>query len=164
MEIWELFNSDGTPSGVMWERGRRDEMPVGLYHKVVEVWVSLGDKILLTQRHPDKWGGLLWEASGGAVLVGEDVRQAAVRELAEETGILASAEEICYLGRWKSSRAMIESFVLYLTELPPLTLQESEVVGAKTVTAEELESMLDTLTDGSKTRYGIYKSSLFKNR
>ena len=42
---------------------------------------------LLTQRHPDKLYGLVWEMNGGPVLAGEINRKGACRELREEAGL-----------------------------------------------------------------------------
>ncbi len=161
-EIWDLFNADGEPLGITWERGSRDSMPNGAYHKVVEIWVKVEGKILLTRRHPDKWGGLLWESSGGAVLSGESVLHAAVRELCEETGIAVSKSDLLYLGRWHSSKAMVESFAVAFDVLPPLKLQPTEVVDAKLVTPSELEAMRGVLTDGTRIRFEKYKERLIK--
>ena len=100
MEIWELVDSDGNLSGVLYERGSKKPIPEGLYFRVVEVWTKIGDKLLITQRHPSKWMGLKWEVSGGGVVFGEEIRDAAVRELFEETGLTAQLDS--------TKRAVIE--------------------------------------------------------
>ncbi len=41
----------------------------------------------LTQLHPDKPYGLVWEMNGGPVLAGEISRKGACRELREEAGL-----------------------------------------------------------------------------
>ena len=39
---------------------------MGEYHLTVEVWiVDSSNRILLSQRHPSRNNGLLWECSGG---------------------------------------------------------------------------------------------------
>lgn len=46
----------------------------GEYHLAADIWViNENNKILITQRHPDKNFGLLWECSGGAVVADESV-------------------------------------------------------------------------------------------
>ncbi|WP_083787583.1 NUDIX domain-containing protein [Holdemania filiformis] len=45
------------------------------------------EELLLTQRHPDKLYGLVWEMNGGPVLAGEINRKGACRELREEAGL-----------------------------------------------------------------------------
>ena len=49
---------------------------------------------MITQRHPDKKAGGMWEFSGGGVLAGETTKQAAVRELEEEIGISIEEEVV----------------------------------------------------------------------
>ena len=66
----------------------------GEYGMVVCVWVYDGEgNFLLTRRAPEKSFPGTWENSGGAVKAGEESLQAIVRELREETGIRAEAEE-----------------------------------------------------------------------
>lgn len=72
--------------GTPWQKGE--------YGLVVCVWVYDGEgKLLLTRRAPEKSFPGTWENSGGAARAGETSLQAIVRELREETGIYAAAEE-----------------------------------------------------------------------
>ena len=160
-EIWELVLEDGKPSGRLYDRASGAPIPSWLYFKVVEVFVRVGEKMLITRRHPDKWQGLKWEASGGGVLYGESDRASAVRELFEETGILADQNSLLYLGRSIHGSAMVESFLLVLDELPELKLQPSEVVGAMLVTRDELFDPSLELTRDTRRRCEIYKNELF---
>ena len=163
-EIWELVYPDGTPSGVLYDRESGDPIPEGLCFKVCEVFVRVGAKLLLTQRHENKWQGLKWEASGGGVLMGESDADAAVRELFEETGIATSVERLKYLGRTRHGVAMIESFLLLLDTQPDLTLDPAEVVGAKYVHADGIESISDELTLGTLERLRIYFCEIFADK
>ncbi len=160
MEIWELVYPDGRLSGVCYDRESGDPIPQGLCFKVVEVYVTVGQRLLLGQRHPDKWSGLLWEASGGGVLRGEGDRDAAARELSEEMGISVGADELIYLGRSMHGVAMVESFLLPLESEPRLTLQPSEVVGSKYVGFDEIEVLKDELTVGTYERFKIYREKI----
>ena len=72
--------------GTPWKKGE--------YGLVVCVWVYDGrGHILLTRRAPGKSFAGTWENSGGAAKAGETSLQAIVRELYEETGILAEPHE-----------------------------------------------------------------------
>ena len=63
-------------------------MENGTYHLVVHVWVRNSQgQFLLTQRAPNKGYPLLWEATGGSAIAGDDSLTAALREMREETGL-----------------------------------------------------------------------------
>ena len=161
MEIWELVDADGNPTGTLYERGSKSEIPDGLFFRVVEVWVRLGNRLLVTQRHPSKWMGLKWEVTGGGVVVGEAVREAAVRELFEETGIKAGQNEISELGVRKFGAALVYSFLLKLEDVPHLNFDENEVVDHKIVTRSEFINMKHDFNPGTLSRYIEYGNEIF---
>ena len=161
MEIWELVDSEGKLSGVLYERGSKKPIPEGLYFRVVEVWTKIGDKLLITQRHPSKWMGLKWEVSGGGVVLGEEIREAAVRELFEETGIKAGQNEILELGIRKFGAAMVYSFVLRLNETPAFRFDSNEVVDHKLVSKNEFINMKHDFNPGTLSRYLEYGKIIF---
>ena len=90
MELWDLFDAGRRPLVRTHPRGT--PCAAGEYHIVVSVWtLDSRDNFLLTLRDPAKESyPNTWENTGGSALAGETSRAAAVRELAEETGILAS--------------------------------------------------------------------------
>ena len=92
-EYFDLYTADRRKLGRKIQRGA--PIPHGEYHIVVQIMSvnSLGE-ILLTQRVPQKTSGGRWECSGGCAVSGETSREAAVRELFEETGIRAFSSEI----------------------------------------------------------------------
>ena len=59
-EIWDLVDKDGKQVGIQWPRADHDNIPEGLYHPCVEVWVRVGDRLLVAHRHPDKSEGILY--------------------------------------------------------------------------------------------------------
>lgn len=162
MEIWELVDSEGHITGVLYERGSKKEIPDGMYFRVVEVWTSIGKRLLVTQRHPSKWMGLKWEVSGGGVIRGENIREAAVRELFEETGIKAEQNEISFLGVKKFGAAMVYSFVLRLPVAPLFDFDSTEVVGHKIVSRSEFEKMKNEFNLGTWSRYIEYGETVFR--
>lgn len=159
-EIWDLVDKSGNKIGVKWSRDKHDSIPEGMYHPSVEVWVKIGDKLLLEQRHPDKTEGLKYDCPGGAVVSGEEFITAALRELYEEVGILAKESELSLLGTHISGCCYAISYILRLGDLPPLTLQPSEVVGYRLIDSSELEKIADEVTVGTLRRYLVYKDSI----
>ena len=163
-ELWELVDINKRKTGRVIERGSNVLIPEGMYHMVVEIWTkdSKG-KILLTQRHPNKHFGLLWEASGGAIIAGEESRDAAQRELKEETGIDVEKEQLQYLGCSIGSNCMMESYLCVLDEAEPkLQLQAEEVVDYQFVTAEELVAWKIHMVEGAWKRFCRYIEQIMK--
>ena len=160
-EIWDLVDNNGTLVGIDWQRAEHDKIPEGLYHPCVEIWVRIGDRVLITQRHPNKSDGLKYDVPGGAVVKGESLSIGAVRELFEEVGIEVGEDELLCLGTLTSGNVYAASYLLTIDSLPPLTLQPTEVVGYKLVTGEELENMRELLTKGTYRRYLVYRDRIF---
>lgn len=141
MEYWDLYNEDKQLLGKTIKRG--EKLEEGEYHLVVGIWtVTPEGKILLTQRHPDKDCGLLWECSGGGVLAGESSMEGAVRELKEEIGVEVTEAELQFMGSLRTKHYFVDSY-LYVADidLKRLSLQKEEVVDAKLVTLEEFEAI-----------------------
>ena len=87
MELWDLYNERRELVGRGHVRG--EEIPDGLYHLVVHVWIrnSRGE-YLISRRSADRPAfPLMWECVGGSVLKGEDSLCGALRETREEVGI-----------------------------------------------------------------------------
>ena len=161
MENWDLVDEKGRLLNITWERARHTEIPTGMYHPCVEVWVKVGSKLLVTRRHPDKSAPLKYDLPGGAVVSGENVLCGAVRELGEEVGIFVKADELIKLGEQAMGNVYAVSYMLCLDELPRLTLQPTEVVGYKMVNKDEFEAMAEDITRGTLRRYISYKNLIF---
>ncbi len=161
-EIWDIVDKDGNYLNIKWSREDNDKIPEGYYHPCVEIWVRVGDKMLITQRHPEKSEGLKYDVPGGAVVSGEDILVGAMRELGEEVGINVSTDKLVCLGTQSKGKVYAVSYLLILEKLPSLVLQPTEVVGYKLVDKSELESMKDQLTAGTYRRYLVYKDSIFE--
>ena len=93
-ELFETLKYNGKPTGVLKPRGEvhRD----GDWHGSIHVWVFNGDEVLLQQRSAEKdvFPGCIDASCTGHIDPGETPEQAARRELKEELGILAEAEEL----------------------------------------------------------------------
>ena len=87
MEKWDLYTKARVKTGRSHIRG--DELPEGLFHLVVHVWLKNSEgRYLISQRSADRpTFPLMWETTGGSVLMGEDSLTGAIREAKEELGI-----------------------------------------------------------------------------
>jgi 8-oxo-dGTP pyrophosphatase MutT (NUDIX family) len=142
METWDLYDDERRP---LHRTGRRgDALAPGENHLVAEVWtVNNRNEILVTRRDDQKYPYPgKWENTGGAVTAGEDTRTAAARELFEETGIRAEADELTELGGYRVPYVFADVYLIRRdVSLRDLTLQPGETVEAKWVSLAELEAM-----------------------
>ena len=109
-ELWDLYDSQRRPLHRQLPRGV--PLEPGTYHLVIEALVLREDgRLLLTQRHPDKPYGLLWECTGGSALCGEDSLSAALRELQEETGLHFAPQQAHLLRSWQRVHSLVDSWL-----------------------------------------------------
>ena len=147
MEFWDLYDGKRKPINRSIKRG--EQKRAGEFHIVVEVWtINSKSEILVTLRDPKKdCYPNKWENTGGSLLSGETSRQGAVRELFEETGILALESELILLGTRKEQSIFIDIFLLrHDIEIENITLQTGETIDAKWVTLGRLDEIIE---DGS---------------
>ena len=144
-EVWELVDGQKRKTGILHERIHSDLIPKGLFHIVVEIWTKLPDgTLLLTRRSPQKPMGLLWECTMGSVLVGEESRDGAVRELAEETGIRAEKADLKLVNTVVYSNYIMDVYLYECDiDITEVVLQEDEVCGAKLATEAEILTMIE---------------------
>ena len=103
MELFDVRNPDGSPSGIVRERGVAHRE--GSLHATVHIWIvrendKSGFDVLLQKRSAskDSHPGFYDISSAGHIAAGEDYLPTAVRELSEELGISASESELQYVG------------------------------------------------------------------
>ena len=140
-EIWDLYDSNKVKTGEVIERKRVHEIPQGLYHLAVDIWVKTSDgRYLITQRSEKKPSyPLYWECTGGAVVSGEDSIDGAVRETKEETGITITPQNMYFAGRIKKKNKFIDIFFVKEDfDIGKCVLQEDEVDELKLVSVEEM--------------------------
>lgn len=147
MELWDGYNADMTLAGV--DIAREDELigkyPKGLYHLVADVIVRHTDgTFLVMQRDFNKVGSPgEWEiGAGGSVLKGETAYEGAVRELREETGVIA--DKLISLGNLSvmyDSGVGVHYFIYLCTtdmDKSAVKLQQGETIAFRWVATEEI--------------------------
>lgn len=144
MEMWDLFDKMRRPLSRTHLRGT--PLNPNEYHLVVEIWtVNSNKEILITLRdpHKEKYPNQ-WEITGSSAIAGETSRQAAVRELQEETGITAKEDELIFLGTTQGRSHFVDAYLLHRDiAIPELTLQEGETVDAKWISLDQLNAMIE---------------------
>ena len=140
VELWDVYDKDRKPVGRLHRRGVR--LKPGEYHIICEAWIVSHGKLLVTQRHPDKNFGCLWECTGGAAKAGETSVEAILREIKEEIGVEATEDQLTFMGCATGNTFFIDCYALEIdAELSDLKLQREEVINAKFVTLPEFQKM-----------------------
>ena len=145
MELWDAYNSDFEKiEGMTLIRDR--EIPKGVYHLVCEILVRHVDgTYLLMKRDPTKpLYPNMWEATaGGSALQGETALKGAMRELREETGIVAETLEP--LNKTLGETCWHVRFLCVTDcDKKSIRLQKGETCDYKWATAEEVLSMSES--------------------
>lgn len=90
---------------IIKEESRKKIHKKGLLHKEIHVLIYNNKKEILFQKrskNKDTFPNLLDISVGGHVNIGEDYLSAALREIEEETGIIAQKENLIFFGKIKS--------------------------------------------------------------
>ena len=131
---WQVAYRLGFPLARLWWRLRRRR------HEGALVAIHVGHSLLLLRSSYRQ----AWNFPGGSVKPGETPAAAAQRELIEEIGLAPTAPlipvgETC--GVWDGRRDRVFLFTLRLDQLPALSLDNREIIGARLVLAEELAEL-----------------------
>ncbi len=147
MELWDLLDAGRNPLARTHQRGTPNTP--GEYHVVVSIWtVDSSGNFLLTLRDPVKESyPNHWENTGGSALAGETSRAAAVRELAEETGIITSENELSFIATETTRDSFVDHYLLRRDiPLGDIRLQHGETADAKWVSLPKLDAMIADLS------------------
>lgn len=149
MEFWDIYDKNKKRTGRTMRRNdwclKDDE-----YHLTVLGVVCRPDgKFLITKRVMTKnWAPGWWEVSGGAVMAGEESKQAVLREVREETGLDVSDWDGGYVFSYKRENPgkgdnYFVDIYRFCGEFEEKDVhpQESETDGFMLATKEEIEAL-----------------------
>lgn len=159
-EIFDIVDEQGIPTGKTAVRAIAHEK--GILHRTAHVWVIRRNgpetQVLLQRRSAvkDSWPLCLDTSSAGHILTGDEPKESALRELAEELGIQAEPEDLKEAGTFRICfREMFHGRLFYDNEIAflyvydkpvkteDLVLQEEEVIEAVWMDLAEAESRIE---------------------
>jgi len=144
MEKWDLYTIDRVITNRVITRG--DDIPKDLYHLVVHVCIfNTKNQMLIQQRQTFKEGWPnMWDVTvGGSAMIGENSRQAAMREVAEEIGLKIDLENTPPVITKYFSEGFDDIYILEKEiDISKLTLQYEEVQAVKWAGIEEIIDMI----------------------
>lgn len=148
MEYWDIYDKDKKKTGKLMKRGER--LKEGEYHLIVHIWIkNKNNEFLIQQRSEKVKNPLVWSATGGSVIAGEDSYAGAIREVKEELGLDLSN----YYGYLFDSSIYEEDnqkywcdTYLYFIDLDPkdLKLQKEEVKQVKYENMKKIKEMMES--------------------
>ncbi len=103
MELFDICDENGLPTGETISR--EDAHRLGVRHRTAHIWIVRkkqdGYDILMQKRamNKDSFPGRFDTSSAGHIQAGDEPLESALRELREELGICASAEELHPTGK-----------------------------------------------------------------
>lgn len=145
-EILDIYSGEGKYLGTRTREECHSKNP-GFYHKPVWIWIINSKNQVLVQKRasvkksfPNYWD----MPSAGHVAAGESSIQGAVRETAEELGIITKEEDYIYIGEYICEKTW-EIGQVYLLEidieLEDLKLQVEEVDEVKWLSLEDFKKL-----------------------
>ena len=144
MEKWNLYTIDRVITNRVITRG--DDIPKNLYHLVVHVCIfNAKNQMLIQQRQTFKegWPNMRDVTVGGSAMIGENSRQAAMREVAEELGLKIDLKNTPPVITKYFSEGFDDIYILEKEiDISKLTLQYEEVQAVKWVDIEEILDMI----------------------
>ncbi|WP_084554884.1 NAD(P)H-dependent oxidoreductase [Eubacterium xylanophilum] len=144
VERWEVYDEERIKTGYIRRRG--EKRILGEYQPVIHVCVfnSKGEMLIQQRQSTAKSWPNLWDFScGGHVIMGENSKQGAMRELREELGLDLDLSEVRahFTINWMygfDDYFLIEKDV----EIAKISLQAEEVQDVRWATREEIKKMI----------------------
>lgn len=145
MELWQVLDGEGNPTGEIMEKYDKKVFERGFYHLGADVWIiNRGNKILIQKRSPLKrLEPNVWAMTGGSVILGENSLDTIVREAKEELNIDIYKANLKLITKFKTGNVWIDTYILkYDYDISKMKFQADEVSDAKWVTWEEIDNLV----------------------
>lgn len=146
MELWEVLDDEGNPTGEIMKKYDKKVFERGLYHLGSDVWIINSDnKILIQKRSPLKrLEPSVWAMTGGSVVLGENSLKTIVREAKEELDIDINANNLKLITKFKTGNVWIDAYVLKCDyDIAKMNFKEDEVSDAKWATWDEIDDLVN---------------------
>jgi len=155
-EYIDILNAHG--ESLNYSASRTEVHAKGLWHRTVHIWVfDLNGKILFQKRSLKKENhpGLLDTSCAGHISAGDDSRNAGIRELAEELGIIKKTDDLKFLFESKHETVLnngsyldneyydVYRVDLSLKEVEMLSPQKSELESLHWFSIKEFQTLLE---------------------
>ena len=159
-ELFDICTIDRESLGITKARGSK--LFNNEYHVVVmAIMINQFGKILVTKRSLEKIAPGKWECTAGSVIAGENSKNAMIREILEEIGIVLKIEDEKPISYYIENDAIFDIWKIEIVnDLSELKLQKEEVEEAKFVTIHEIEKIIESgnATSSIEEVVRLYKS------
>ncbi len=143
MELLDVYNEFGKPTGKVVQRGCKDAFAPGERIAVAIIYIENSKHEFLIQKTSEKKGGN-YSSTGGHVDHGETPLETIIREVKEELGIDISNEKIEDLGFQIIDFPV--RFIFYLKkdiDINDFVLQKDEVESVSYMNEEQIRNLID---------------------
>ena len=146
MEFWKVLDNNGNKTGQIMEKNDESFFEKGYCHLGAEVWIKNSENKYLIQKRASikKIEPNLWAMIGGSVILGENSKQAIVRELKEELNIDIDINNLEFLTKFKVDSLFVDTYVLRKDfDINKMILKQDEVCEIKWLSFEEIEKLVN---------------------
>lgn len=145
MELWQVLDEEGNPTGEIMEKYDQKVFERGFYHLGADVWIiNSKNKILIQKRSPLKrLEPNVWAMTGGSVILGENSLKTVEREAKEELNIDIDVSNLKLITKFRTGNVWIDTYILkYDYDISKMKFQADEVSDAKWATWEEIDDLV----------------------
>lgn len=145
MELWEVLDEAGNPTGEIMGKYDKKVFERGMYHLGTDVWIiNSEDKILIQKRSEQKrLESNVWAMTGGSVILGEKSPETIVREAKEELNIDINPNDLKLITKFRTGNVWIDTYILKCDyDISKMKFQENEVSEAKWATWQEIDELV----------------------